>query len=137
MAGCYHGEIQFEDPAFGKLKGEEVSKMWEMLLSRKEAQLEISSFDIQADENEGSAKWEANYLYGHSKRRINNKIMARFLFKDGKIIRHVDSFSLWRWSCQALGTIGLLLGWTPFIKGKVQTMARKRLFEYMERTKAS
>ena len=31
----------------------------------------------------------------------------------GKIVRQEDKFSLWRWSSQALGTKGSLLGWTP------------------------
>ncbi|MFL0100562.1 hypothetical protein [Tenacibaculum maritimum] len=35
MTDCYHKDITFQDPVFGKLKGQRAIKMWEMLLSRK------------------------------------------------------------------------------------------------------
>ena len=31
MAGCYHPDVVFEDPDFGKLKGENAKNMWHML----------------------------------------------------------------------------------------------------------
>ena len=31
MASCYHPEIVFEDPAFGKLEGSRAANMWRML----------------------------------------------------------------------------------------------------------
>ena len=46
MAACYHEDIIFEDPAFGQLKGERASKMWEMLLSNKSSSPEITHFNI-------------------------------------------------------------------------------------------
>ncbi|WP_373852613.1 hypothetical protein [Tenacibaculum maritimum] len=33
MTDCYHKDITFQDPVFGKLKGQRAIKMWEMLLS--------------------------------------------------------------------------------------------------------
>ena len=56
-----------------------------------------------------------------------NDIQARFVFRDGKICEHHDTFDLWRWSRQALGTTGLLLGWTPLVQGKVRQQALKGL----------
>ena len=38
-----------------------------------------------------------------------------------------DSFDLWRWSRQALGTKGLLLGWTPLVRNAVRAQALKGL----------
>ena len=37
MASCYHPEVVFEDPAFGKLHGKDASEMWQMLIERAKA----------------------------------------------------------------------------------------------------
>ena len=42
MTKCYHRDIHFLDSAFGNLHGEDVSKMWEMLIARSKGNLEIS-----------------------------------------------------------------------------------------------
>lgn len=34
MKKCYHPEVQFQDPVFGVLQGEQAGKMWEMLLEK-------------------------------------------------------------------------------------------------------
>lgn len=31
MINCYHEEVIFQDPAFGKLKGQDAKDMWRML----------------------------------------------------------------------------------------------------------
>jgi hypothetical protein len=49
------------------------------------------------------------------------------VFRDGKICEHHDSFDLWRWSRQALGFKGLLLGWTPVVSNAVRAQALKGL----------
>ena len=43
------------------------------------------------------------------------------------VIRHVDRFDFWRWSRQALGAPGWLLGWTSLLRGKVRAQAAKGL----------
>jgi hypothetical protein len=35
MQACYHPDIMFQDEVFGKLEGERVFQMWDMLLSSK------------------------------------------------------------------------------------------------------
>ena len=52
---------------------------------------------------------------------------ALFAFRDGRIVRHVDRFDLWRWLRQALGAKGALLGWLPPVQGAVQVQAAKAL----------
>ncbi|MGH8481769.1 MAG: nuclear transport factor 2 family protein, partial [Nevskiaceae bacterium] len=64
----------------------------------------------------------------------HNVIDASFEFRDGKIVRHTDRFDLYRWSRQALGPAGVLLGWTPLLQSKVRAMAAKGLEEYVART---
>ncbi|MNG25521.1 hypothetical protein D3C84_1103890 [compost metagenome] len=61
---------------------------------------------------------------------VENRIHARFLFSDGKIIEHHDSFDLWRWARQALGVKGLLLGWAPPVQEAIRKQAARGLAAY-------
>lgn len=132
MLECYHEGIVFEDPAFGVLRGDQARWMWRMLLSNNSAELKVDFGDIEADEEKGSAKWVATYLFGPKKRKVVNRVSASFKFEDGKIIEHKDTFDLWRWTRQALGLPGYLLGWSPFMKGKIQKMTNSRLNAFIE-----
>jgi hypothetical protein len=63
----------------------------------------------------------------------NIKINAEFEFEDGLIIKHTDRFGVWKWSHQALGLKGLLLGWTSFMRNKIQESAQLSLKKYIEK----
>jgi ketosteroid isomerase-like protein len=119
MARCYHPEIHFSDPAFADLRGPQVMHMWRTLIGRS-TDMVVTFRDVIADGDTGSAHWTALYTFSATKRKVRNEIDASFRFRDELIIRHVDSFDFWRWSRQALGTPGLLLGWTPYLRSKVQ-----------------
>ncbi len=131
MNACYHSDILFQDPAFGKLRGERAKNMWLMLLSNKSANTRISYSNIMASESVGHATWKAEYVYGKSKRPVVNKIQANFKFKEGKIIEHTDTFDLWNWSRQALGVPGYMLGWSAYMRTKIQQTTKDRLDKYM------
>ncbi len=47
-----------------------------------------------------------------------NKIKAHIRIADGKIIEHTDEFDIYKWSRQALGLPGILLGWSGYLKIK-------------------
>lgn len=129
MAACYHPNIQFSDPVFPDLQGAEASKMWRMLIERgKDLRLEFSH--VNANDTTGSAHWDAYYTFGRTGNKVHNSIDASFSFQDGKIIEHRDTFNFWRWSRQALGINGLLLGWTPFLQKKVQATSAETLAKY-------
>jgi len=130
MIGCYHPDIRFSDPVFPNLSASEVGAMWRMLCSQAKT-LEVTFTDIQADEKTGKAHWEARYDFSATGRRVHNKIDAEFEFQDGKIIKHTDTFNFWKWSSQALGPAGLLLGWTPLLRKKVQKQAGERLARFI------
>lgn len=134
MISCYHKDILFEDPAFGKLKGEDAKSMWRMLIERSKGEIQIFFKDIEANDTNGKASWEAKYFFSKTGRPVHNKIQADFIFKDGKIIKHTDKFNLWKWSSMALGAVGLLLGFTPLIKNKVRRNALAQLKKYKEMT---
>ncbi len=131
MAACYHPEVEFTDPVFGTLKGVQAKAMWQMLLERSKGNLNIVFSDVQATETTGSAHWEAFYPFSKTGRNIHNKIDATFAFKDGKIIKHTDRFDLYRWSRQAFGLTGTLLGFTPFFQKKIRDTAAKSLQTYL------
>jgi ketosteroid isomerase-like protein len=135
MASLYHDDIEFTDPAFGTLKGEEARNMWRMLIERRKDSLVVAHSNVQASDDAGSAQWTADYRFGSTGRMVHNEITAKFEFHEGKIIRHVDNFSFWKWSRQALGLPGLLLGWTPYLKAKVRQQAKKGLKRFEESRK--
>jgi hypothetical protein len=122
MAACYHSDAKFKDEVFTLDSGKGAGDMWRMLCGNAK-DLRVEYKDVKADDQSGTAHWEAWYTFSATGRKVHNVIEAKFEFKDGKIFRHHDSFSFWNWSKQALGTSGMLLGWTSFLKGKVQGKA--------------
>lgn len=130
MAACYADDATFDDPAFS-LRGPEVGDMWRMLCTRGK-DLAVEASGIAADEQSGKAHWVATYTFSGTGRRVVNRIDARFAFRDGLIVQHVDSFDLWRWSSQALGPVGRLLGWSPLIRNRVRAQAAASLAKFRE-----
>lgn len=132
MAACYHPDVRFSDPVFPELRGAKAGGMWRMLTERG-ADLRVEHSAVTADDTTGSAHWEAWYTFSTTGRPVHNVIDARFTFRDGLIVEHVDTFDFWRWSRQALGVAGLLLGWTPLLRNKVRGTAGGQLDRYMTR----
>ncbi|MET3115853.1 ketosteroid isomerase-like protein [Undibacterium sp. GrIS 1.8] len=126
MAACYAADVIFSDPVFPSLQGAEAADMWRMLTSK--AQNFSVVFDgISADDQRGQAHWVATYTFSQTGNTVINDIHASFALRDGKIVQHTDQFDLWKWSRQALGLKGWLLGWTPLVKNAVQAQAAKGL----------
>jgi ketosteroid isomerase-like protein len=135
MAACYSPDIAFSDPVFPMLRGEEAGDMWRMLVGRA-ADLSITLDRAAADDEGGSAQWTARYTFSRTGHKVVNVIEARFAFRDGKIVRHVDLFPFWRWASQALGPVGKLLGWFGPLKAKVRSDAAKGLAAFREKRAA-
>ena len=132
MALCYAPDAHFSDPVFPALKGAEIGAMWSMLCSRAKS-LQVNLVDADASDDEGSAHWEAIYPFSKTGRMVHNRIAARFVFKDGKIVDHRDEFPLWRWAGMALGAKGHLLGWLPPVQNAIRQEAAKSLAQFMAR----
>lgn len=128
MAKLYAPDGRFRDPAFGELTGAEAGDMWRMLTGRSE-DLRVELAEHEADDDTGTARWIATYTF-RTGRPVTNDIRAEFRFRDGKITEHRDSFSFWRWSRQALGPVGLALGWTPLLRAAVRKRARADLADF-------
>ncbi len=133
MASCYHMNITFHDPAFQNLAGVHAGNMWRMLLVQADKNMKIRYGEVWANETEGGAKWEADYVFSKTGRLVNNKITAHFKFKDGKIIEHKDCFNLWKWSGMALGPIGYVLGFSSLLKNKIRAQAKSGLKKFEDK----
>ena len=132
MASFYHDEAEFTDPAFGHLKGNEIKMMWKMLIERSRGNLDIEYTIVDVTSDTALVQWEARYTFSQTNRPIHNKITARLTLEDGLIKTHTDRFNLWKWSQQALGFKGILIGWTPFFRKKLQQKTRKLLHGYIK-----
>jgi ketosteroid isomerase-like protein len=130
MAACYAPDARFDDPVFPGLHGAEPGQMWRMLTSRA-TDLKIELRKHRASGDAGSAHWIATYTFAQTGRPVVNDVQATFRFENGLIAEHRDDFSFYAWSRQALGTPGLLLGWTPIIRGATQKKARAGLDEFV------
>jgi len=138
MLEWYHDDITFEDPAFGVLKGEEAKNMWRMLCqAQKGKEFKVITSNIEYSPQEGKARWEAHYTFTNTGRKVHNIINATFKFKDGKIIDHIDRFSLYKWSKQAFGLKGFLVGWTAFFRKKLNKRTRFLLSEFEKKQRNS
>ena len=132
MQDCYSEGAVFNDPVFGLLQGTAVKAMWEMLCKNaKDFSLSFSNIQL-LDEEYASCNWVASYTFSKTGRRVVNTIKANLRIENGKITEHTDTFDLWKWSRQALGMPGWLLGWSNFIQGKIQRNAKKGLATFME-----
>lgn len=132
MGECYAPDAQFSDPIFRDLKGDQVRAMWKMLCERGK-DLEIEFRDAEANDRRGRVHWDAWYTFSGTGRQVHNSIEARFEMADGRIVRHEDSFDLWKWASQALGWKGKLLGWAPPLQNVVRRQAKHGLEEYIRK----
>ncbi|MEZ4892423.1 MAG: nuclear transport factor 2 family protein [Saprospiraceae bacterium] len=132
MSNCYAANATFSDPVFQNLQGEQIGKMWEMLIKRgHDLQLEFSN--IQELENTTSADWVATYTFSATGKKVTNRIQANFVIENDKIVLHRDNFSFYKWARQAFGFAGLLFGWTGFLKESVRQKARKGLYAFIQK----
>ncbi|HRH39143.1 MAG TPA: nuclear transport factor 2 family protein [Flavobacteriales bacterium] len=126
MGACYDEHATFSDPVFPDLDAVQAAAMWKMLLSSG-SDLRMEFKVLEETPTSGRVHWEAWYTFSRSGRPVHNIIEASFTLKDGLILTHTDHFDFWRWSRQALGASGLLLGWTPIVRNKVRGIAAANL----------
>jgi limonene-1,2-epoxide hydrolase len=134
MVACYHPEITFHDPVFQTLRGPAAGAMWHMLLEGNSS-LTITFDHVTFNGEQGSAHWEADYVFSQTGRKVHNNVNAHFRIVDDKIIEHRDEFDLWRWANMALGGSGKWLGWSPPVQAAIRRQAQERLRRYIARAK--
>lgn len=132
MIECYHQDLQFEDPAFGKLSYAQTCGMWKMLCeSAKDLSIEYSI--LKSEDEYVEVRWIAEYSFSKTGKFVHNEIIAQLMFRDGKIIQHTDNFDLFKWAKQAMGLQGWLIGSTPFFRKKLQQQTNYQLANYMQK----
>jgi ketosteroid isomerase-like protein len=130
MAACYAPDVHFSDPVFPDLRGARAGGMWRMLTSQA-TDLAVELLDVHEHGDHAHAAWRATYTFSRTGRPVINEVLATFRLSDGLIVEHIDDFSFYRWSRQALGVSGLLLGWTPLLKRKVRQQAAAGLAKFL------
>jgi len=132
MNSCYSNDIVFYDPVFELLKGDEARSMWEMLCKNaKDFSLTYGNI-TKLDDEYYTCDWTATYTFSKTGRRVINNIRANMRSVNGEIIEHSDAFSLHKWSSQALGLTGKLLGWNSFFQRKIKNQAKRNLLAFMK-----
>lgn len=138
MAQMYDRDARFFDPVFRELDRESVQDMWRMLCRRsKDLRIE---YQIVSTDPEGTIKgtmegyvtvrWDAYYTFKKTGRKVHNIVTSRLLIKNGKIFSQDDDFDLYRWTRQAFGILGVIVGWTPMFHNKVHAFAISGLKEF-------
>ena len=132
MQACYAEDAEFDDEAFSLRGRAQVGGMWRMLCGATRAKgADVWRLEVR-DITDRSAHWEAHYRFSTTGRLVHNSVEADIQCgPDGLIRIHRDRFDFWRWSRQALGTPGLLLGWTPFLRAKVRSTAAANLQKFL------
>jgi len=134
MQESYADNAVFSDPVFKNITSEQVKSMWEMFcLNGKDLTIEISQ--VSASEFKAQAKWKASYIFSATGRKVVNHVKANFVLENGKILSHTDHSNFYKWTCQALGLKGILLGWTPIVKNKIRIAASRNLDLFMKRNR--
>ncbi|MBK6695287.1 MAG: nuclear transport factor 2 family protein [Myxococcales bacterium] len=132
MGSLYRDDATFSDPAFPDLDAQGVRDMWSMLLSRSK-DLAIT-FEVLGENGAVvQTRWVARYTFSGTGRKVENIVTSSQTIVGGKIQKQVDAFDFWRWSGQALGLSGKLLGWSGFLRKKVQGVAAKGLATFREK----
>lgn len=132
MQACYADQAHFSDSAFVNLDNKEVKAMWEMLVKTGK-DMSLSFSNVRETESGGSADWTATYLFSRTGNHVVNHVHSEFVIENGLIVSQTDHFDFYKWSRQAFGFTGLLLGWTPYFKSKVQNTAKQSLHDYMKK----
>jgi ketosteroid isomerase-like protein len=125
MAALYSPNATFRDPAFGELHGNQIGDMWRALTAAsQDLTASVANVVVSADGTVGTADWTATYTFSATKRPVTNRIHGTYRFAEDRIIDHVDDFSFWAWSRQALGPVAFLLGSNPVGHAIVRRRAR-------------
>jgi hypothetical protein len=128
MRAAYAEHAVFSDPAFDLQGRDRIGAMWNLLTDAVRAKgQDVWRLDL-SQVTDRSAHWEPHYRFSATGRIVHNVIDTEFVFDaQGLIAEHRDRFDFWRWSRQALGPVGTLLGWTPMLRNKVRQQAGANL----------
>lgn len=136
MQAAYAPGARFSNPLFQLQGSEEIGALWALVctaIHRKRLdQWRLDVSEVEATAQRGRARCQPHWRIRASGRVVQGVSDAEFSFdKQGRILSHVERFSFWHWSRQALGLRGALLGWTPLWRDQVGAWARQSLHAYL------
>ncbi len=102
MLALYGPNAQFEDPMFGLLDARQLRAMWRMLTRSGQA-VAVKISNVQADDTDGSAQIDSQFVFPQTGRTVNNRVKASFRFEAGQIVYHREAYDLHAWIQMALG----------------------------------
>ena len=132
MNACLAEDVLFEDPAFGKLQGEEVKYMWQFLTENAK-DFSVSFSVEEAKKNLVKAHWKAQYTFSATGNTVINEVSSRFEIENGFIIKHQDDFDLKKWLKQAMGSAAGFFGGSFLMKNAVQKQSKTLLKKYQKK----
>ena len=121
-----HARRPLPDPVFTRPHGDEVGAMWRMLCGRGNGPRGRPLGRQGRRRRPARPTGRPTTRSRHRPRRSTTSIDASFRFENGLIADHRDSFDLYAWARQALGPVGVLLGWAPPIQSKIRAQAQAR-----------
>lgn len=136
MCECYADDVVFYDPMFDLLHGEHAKAMWQMLCKSATDFSLIYNSITNLDDGYYTCKWVATYTFSNTKQKVINDCKAHFKILDGLIIEHSDAWSFYKWSEQAFGLTGKLLGGLGLFRNRIKNSAKMQLLNYIENNKA-
>ena len=121
MADCYDEGAAFQDIAFRLQDKREIHAMWDMICSdNKEgikSDIAVTVTELSAGDSTGRAVVIDDYTFRETGRKVHNRIVSAFSFRDGKIIKQTDECDSVNWARQAFGGIqGYVAGHVEFIR---------------------
>jgi hypothetical protein len=142
MASCYHQRAHFRDIAFSLRGRQRIHDMWRVICEGDSA-IEVRDFEvIEADDDRGCARVVEHYTFQRRKDPpghrvpVDNRIVSRFRFENGKILRQDDECDAREWARQALGE-----GLGGFLAGRIRLLrwavARGKLRKFVKAQRAS
>ncbi len=132
MNSCYSQDVVFFDPMFELLQANEARAMWKMLC-KNARNFSLTFGNIQdLDDGYYTCDWVATYTFSRTGKKVVNNVKAHMKIEEGKITEHSDGFSLHKWSTQAMGLSGLLLGWNSFYQRKIKNSAKRNLLKFLD-----
>lgn len=127
---CYHPDVLFSDPLFPRLRGEAAADLLRMRLAPGTAR-DVRLLEVSGEADGVTARWTAREAIRG--RTVITQGRSMFAFREGRISRHYDHFSLWRWAARSLGPAGAALGWF----GPLRWALRQRAARSLERFSAA
>ena len=129
IPGCVHPEIQYFDPLFGALEGQDVVRLRSFEASFNGFKMERGEIEDLGD-GYYSCPWKKTYTYPVTGRKVSINGKSHISMDNGLVTGHSEAFSLHRWAKDAYGIAGWFFGSIFFFQRKMRREAARQLREF-------